>query len=63
MSVRGAFTVLLVTVLGGALVLAAIALPFVVVGVFVFVAWRRFGPPSRQTDGPQHPAPAAGSQL
>lgn len=53
----------LVTVLGRALVLAAIALPFVVVGVVVFVAWRRFGPASRQSDGPQRPAPAAGPQL
>lgn len=49
----------LVTVIGGALVVATVALPFVVVGVVLLLLFRRFAPALRRTGPTGPPAPAS----
>ena len=49
----------LVTVVGGALVVATVALPFVVVGVVLLLLFRRFAPALRRTEPTGPPAPAS----
>ena len=49
----------LVTVLGGALVVATVTLPFAIVGLAIFAAVRRFAPAGRGTGPAGPPAPAS----